>query len=328
MDLRKPPLLRYVALSAILYMATAMQPASAEYPEKPIRWIVPSAAGGVSDATVRVVTTELTRRLGQAFVIDNRPGATGVIGLDAIAKAKPDGYTIGSAALSSIVTGSLVAKSLPYNTARDFLPIAMLATQPNLLGVASSLPVKSVKELIAYSQSHPNAIFYGSNGNGSSLHVATELFRASTGLRATHVPYKSTPAAETDLMAGQLQMLIDNFGTMAPNVQSGRLRALAITGPRRSPLLPDVPTMAEAGVPGAEMVTWTGVVGPSGMPADIARKLNSEINAVLTDPKVVKQLADLASDAAPMSLVQFDSFLKAETDRWRAVIKNNNITAD
>jgi len=318
----------HVALSAILCIATAVQAAGAEYPEKPIRWIVPSAAGGVSDATVRVVTAELAKRLGQAFVIDNRPGATGIIGLDAIAKSKPDGYTIGSAALSSIVTGSLVAKNLPYNTSRDFLPIAMLSTQPNLLGVASSLPVKSVKELVAYSQSHPNAIFYGSNGNGSSLHVATELFRASTGLRATHVPYKSTPAAEMDLIAGQLQMLIDNLGTMAPNVQSGRVRALAITGPKRSPLFPDVPTMAEAGVPGAEMVAWTGVVGPSGIPANIIKKLNSEINAVLADPKVVKQLADLASDPVPMSVGQFDQFLKMETARWSAVIRNNNITAD
>jgi tripartite-type tricarboxylate transporter receptor subunit TctC len=318
----------HVALSAILCIATAVQAAGAEYPEKPIRWIVPSAAGGVSDATVRVVTAELAKRLGQAFVIDNRPGATGIIGLDAIAKSKPDGYTIGSAALSSIVTGSLVAKNLPYNTSRDFLPIAMLSTQPNLLGVASSLPVKSVKELVAYSQSHPTAIFYGSNGNGSSLHVATELFRASTGLRATHVPYKSTPAAEMDLIAGQLQMLIDNFGTMAPNVQSGRVRALAITGPKRSPLFPDVPTMAEAGVPGAEMVAWTGVVGPSGIPANIIKKLNSEINAVLADPKVVKQLADLASDPVPMSVGQFDQFLKIETARWSAVIRNNNITAD
>ena len=326
--MRKPPLFWHVALSAILCIATAVQAAGAEYPEKPIRWIVPSAAGGVSDATVRVVTAELAKRLGQAFVIDNRPGATGIIGLDAIAKSKPDGYTIGSAALSSIVTGSLVAKNLPYNTSRDFLPIAMLSTQPNLLGVASSLPVKSVKELVAYSQSHPNAIFYGSNGNGSSLHVATELFRASTGLRATHVPYKSTPAAEMDLIAGQLQMLIDNFGTMAPNVQSGRVRALAITGPKRSPLLPDVPTMAEAGVPGAEMLAWTGVVGPSGIPANIIKKLNSEINAVLADPKVVKQLTDLASDPAPMSVGQFDQFLKMETARWSAVIRNNNITAD
>lgn len=317
-----------VSLAFGLCMLTAVQAASAAYPDKPIRWIVPSGAGGASDATVRIVTNELTKRMGQPFVIENRPGASGIIGLDAVAKSKPDGYTIGAAALSSIVTGSLVAKSLPFNPTRDFVPIAMLTTQPNLLGVPSSLPIKSVKELIAYSQAQPAPIFYGSNGNGSSLHVATELFRSNTGLRATHVPYKSTPAAETDLMGGQLQMLIDNFATMAPNVQSGRLRALAITGPKRSPLLPNVPTMAEAGVPGAEMLTWVGVVGPAGIPADIVKRLNTEINAVLSDPTVVRKLADIASDAAPMSLSQFEQFLKSENDRWQTVIKNNNITSE
>jgi len=315
-------------LSLALCAATVGQAANAPYPVKPIRWIVPSAAGGASDIAARIVAAGLARRMGQPFVIENRPGASGIIGLDAIAKAKPDGYTIGTAALSSLVTGSLVAKNLPYNVSRDFAPVAMIATQPNLLGITPSVPVKSVKELVAYSQAHPNAIFYGSNGNGSSLHVATELFRTKTGLRATHVAYKSTPAAETDLMAGQIQMMIDNFATMAPNVQSGRVRALAIMGPKRSPLLPDVPTTAEAGVVGADMLTWTSVVGPAGIPSEVLGKLNAEINAVLSDPKVVKQLADSASDAAPMSLVAFDKFVKAEIERWRTVIKNNNITAD
>lgn len=326
--LNKSSKLLRVSLAFGLCMLTAVRAASAAYPDKPIRWIVPSGAGGASDATVRIVTNELTKRMGQPFVVENRPGASGIIGLDAVAKSKPDGYTIGAAALSSIVTGSLVAKSLPFNPTRDFIPIAMLTTQPNLLGVPSSLPINSVKELIAYSQAQPTPIFYGSNGNGSSLHVATELFRSNTGLRATHVPYKSTPAAETDLMGGQLQMLIDNFATMAPNVQSGRLRALAITGPKRSPLLPNVPTMAEAGVPGAEMLTWVGVVGPAGIPADIVKRLNTEINAVLSDPNVVKKLADIASDAAPMSVSKFEQFLKSENDRWQAVIKNNNITSE
>lgn len=335
MNMRDPLVLKrlslYAALSTGLLglsLAISVQAAGTTFPDKPIRWVVPSGAGGASDTTVRIVAAELSKRLGQPFVIENRPGASGIIGLDAVAKSKPDGYTIGAAALSSIVTGSLVAKSLPYNASRDFLPIAMLATQPNLLGVSSSVPVKSVKELVAYSQRHPNAIFYGSNGNGSSLHIATELFRTSTGLRATHVPYKSTPAAGSDLMAGQIQMMIDNFATMAPNVQSGRVRALAITGPKRSPLLPDVPTMAEAGVPAAEMVTWVGVVGPSGIPPDVVKKLNAEINAVLRDPKVVKQLADMGADAAPMTAPQFDKFLRAENQKWGAVIKNNNITAD
>lgn len=317
-----------VLLAFGLCILASARAAGAAYPDKPIRWIVPSGAGGASDATVRIVANELQQRLGQPFVVENRPGASGIIGLDAVAKSRPDGYTIGAAALSSIATGTLVAKNLPFEPKRAFAPIAMLTTQPNLLGVPASLPVKSVKELISYSHAQSAPIFYGSNGNGSSLHVATELFRSATGLRATHVPYKSTPAAETDLMGGQIHMLIDNFATMAPNVQSGRLRALAITGPKRSPLLPDVPTMAEAGVPGAEMLTWLGVVGPAGIPAEIVKKLNSEINAVLSDPSVVKKLADLASDPSQMSPAQFANFLQSETNRWQDVIKKNNITAE
>ncbi len=313
---------------ALCCAAAAWLPAHAEYPDHPIRVIVPAAAGGASDATVRIVTSAVTARLGQPFVIDNKPGAAGIIGLDAIAKAPADGYTIGVAALSNIVTGTLVARNLPFNPQRDFAPIAMMNTMPNLLGVAANLPIHSVKELVAYSRSHKD-FFYGSNGTGSSLHVATEMFRAASGVEATHVPYKSTPAAETDLMAGQLQMMIDNLSSMLPNVQSGRIRALAITGPKRSPLLPNVPTLAEVGMPDAEMLTWVGVIGPARMPEEVVKKLNAEINAVLADPKVIRQIADLGSDAAtPLSPAQFAAFIQHENARWGAVIKKGNITAE
>jgi tripartite-type tricarboxylate transporter receptor subunit TctC len=221
-----------------------------------------------------------------------------------------------------------VIKVLPYSTSRDFTPIAMLITSPYLLGVSASLPLKSVPELVAYAKARPSAVFYGSSGNGSALHVVAELVRTSTGMPATHVPYKSSVAAQTDLMAGQIQMMVDNFSTMAPNVQSGRVRALAITGSHRSPLLPEVPTFAELGIPIADAVAWGGIVGPAKLPAEVVSKLNSEINKVLADPKVQKQLANTASDVMPMSAVDFTRYIKAQDAKWAAVIKNANITAD
>lgn len=316
---------RLLALACLLASA---HPAMAAYPEKPIRFVVPAAPGGGADTTVRIVTTALSKRLGQPVIVDNKPGAAGAIGLDAIAKASPDGYTIGTANLSNFTVASIVARSLPYNPSRDFAPIAMLITQPYLVGVTSSLPVKSISELSAYGKANPSALFYGSSGNGSSLHVVMELLRTSMGFDATHVPYKSITGAQTDLMGGQIQVMVDNFSTMAPNVASGRVRALAITGSKRSPILPDVPTLAEAGVPQAEAVTWSGVVGPAKLPAEVIDRLNQEINAVLADPQVQKQFADIASDPAPMTVAKFTEYIQAQDAKWSAVIKRSNIVAD
>lgn len=319
---------RRTAFGFFVWLAAALQAAHAAWPEKPIRFIVPAAAGGGADTTIRIVTTALAQRLGQPFVIENRPGAAGSIGLDAIAKAAPDGYTIGTANLSNFTMASRVARSLPYDPQRDFSPIALLITQPYLLGVTASLPIHSVKDLVAYGKANPKGLFYGSSGNGSALHVVMELFRGSVGMPASHVPYKSVVAAETDLMSGQIQVMVDNFGTMAPNVEAGRVRALAVTGPKRSPLLPQVPTLAELGLPGAEAVTWSGVVGPARMPAEVVNRLNSEINAVLADPKVRRQLAENASDPAPMGVAEFARYIQAQDQKWSTVIRRANITAD
>ncbi|OZI32089.1 ABC transporter substrate-binding protein [Bordetella genomosp. 10] len=302
--------------------------ARAEWPDKPIRFIVNAAAGGAADGTARVLAEGLSKRLGQPIIIDNKPGASGVIGLDTVAKAPPDGYTIGNANLATYTVTALTAKSLPYDPEKDFTPIAKQWTQPNLLGVTPKLPVKTVAELVSYAKAHPGAVFYGSTGTGTALHVLGALFGDLSGAQLTHVPYKSAPAAELDLSTGQIQMMFSNFTSMEPQVRAGRIRALAITGPHRSPMLPDVPTIREAGYPALEMETWGGVVGPANMPPAIVERLNREINAVLADPAVIKKHEHLGAEVAPASIAAFKQMLEADRSRWGEVIRHNNITLE
>jgi tripartite-type tricarboxylate transporter receptor subunit TctC len=319
---------RKLAIAMMVAALGATQAARAEYPEKPIRLIVNAAPGGAADSTTRVLAQALSQRLKQPIVIENKPGASGAIGLDAVAKAPPDGYTLGHANLATFIVAALAAKQLPYKTSQDFTPIAKQWTQPNLLGVNPGLPVRNVGELVAYARSNPTALSYGSTGNGTSLHVVTELFRSTAGIQMTHVPYKSAPAAEADLAAGFIQVMISNFTSMEPQVKAGRIRALAITGPKRSPLLPNVPTIREAGFPDVEMETWGGIVGPANMPEAIVKKLNAEINAVLSDPAIVKQHEALGATVQSGSSGQFAEQIKADNVKWGAVIRKNNIALD
>jgi tripartite-type tricarboxylate transporter receptor subunit TctC len=300
--------------------------ARAEYPQRPIRVIVPAIAGGSADALTRVVCHGLAKRLRQPCIVENKPGASGAIGLDAIAKAAPDGYTIGTTNLAVLVAG-LTARKLPFS-ADALQPIAKLSTQPNLLVVNPEVPVKSVSELVAYAKAHPNRLNYGSSGNGTSLHVVTELFRQSTGIEITHVPYRSAPLGEADLVSGQIQMMISNFISLSPQIKAGRVRPLAITSPKRSPLMPDVPTMAEAGVPNAEMVTWGGVIGPKGMPPHIVQQLNTAINSVLSEPAVIKKCEEMGCQVDPQSVAQFGDLIRSDTAHWSTVVKKAKITVD
>ena len=317
-----------MAAAAFITLISLGSAAQAEWPEKPIRFIVNAAAGGAADGTARVLADGLSKRLGQPIVIDNRPGASGAIGLDAVAKAAPDGYTIGNSNLATYTVTALTAKSLPYNPAKSFTPIAKQWTQPNLLGVNPALPVKSVADLVNYAKAHPGQVFYGSTGNGTALHVLGALFGNLSETQITHVPYKSAPGAEMDLAAGQIQMMFSNFTSMEPQVKAGRINALAITGPTRSPLLPNVPTIREAGYPGLEMETWGGVVGPANMPQAIVERLHREINAVLADPEVIKKHERLGAKVAPASIAEYRQMLNADSVRWGEVIKRNNITLD
>ena len=319
------PLMAAAAFITLISLGSAAQ---AEWPEKPIRFIVNAAAGGAADGTARVLADGLSKRLGQPIVIDNRPGASGAIGLDAVAKAAPDGYTIGNSNLATYTVTALTAKSLPYNPAKSFTPIAKQWTQPNLLGVNPALPVKSVADLVNYAKARPGQVFYGSTGNGTALHVLGALFGNLSEIQITHVPYKSAPGAEMDLAAGQIQMMFSNFTSMEPQVKAGRINALAITGPTRSPLLPNVPTIREAGYPGLEMETWGGVVGPANMPQAIVERLHREINAVLADPEVIKKHERLGAKVAPASIAEYRQMLNADSVRWGEVIKRNNITLD
>lgn len=314
-----------MALASALMLAGA---AHAEYPERAIKWVVPAAAGGGADAAVRIVADQLGRKLGQAVVVDNRPGASGAIGLDAVAKSAPDGYTLGTANITNIVLNRQLRSNLPFDPDRDLVPVVKLTSQPNVLVVNASLPVKDVKELIAYAKTHPGRLFYGSTGPGSSLHVAGEALKQAAAIDMVHVPYKSAPMANTDLMANNIQVLIDNLSTLAPHIRSGKVRALAVTSPRRAAQFPQIPTMAEAGGPDFQMVVWGGVVAPKGLPAPIVRRLSEDITAVLAMPEVKARLAELGYEADPQGPAAFADFIKKENLHWSAVIRRSNIKAD
>lgn len=316
------------AAALMIGVLAPLQAARAEYPEKPVRLIVPAAPGGAADNHARALAIELHKRLGQPFVIENKPGASGAIGMDVVAKAAPDGYTIGSNNLATFIVGTLTAKQLPYRIESDFTPISSLFTQPNLVGVTPSLPVKTLVELIAYAKANPNMISFGSTGQGTSLHVLTEMLRMNAGIEMVHAPYKSAPAAEGDLAAGHIQLMISNFTSMEPQVKAGRIRALAITSATRSPRLPDVPTVAQAGAPYLEMVTWAGIVGPKGMPPAIVKRLNTTINEILSDPNFKKQYEAMGSEPDIKTPEQFAAMIKSDFAKWGEVIRKGRITAD
>jgi tripartite-type tricarboxylate transporter receptor subunit TctC len=318
----------WITSTVFIGLALAFTSAKAEYPEKPIKFIVNAAPGGASDNTVRVLANALSERLGQPIIIENRPGASGIIGLDAVAKARPDGYTIGNANLATYVVSALTAKKLPYDPDNDFTPIAKHWTQPNVLGVAPQLPVRSVADLVKYAKDRPNEVFYGSTGNGTALHLLGALFGNLSGTKISHVPYKSAPAAETDLAIGHFQMMFSNITSMEPQVRAGRIRALAVTGPTRSPLLPNVPTIREAGYPDLEMETWGGVIGPANMPPAVVARLHKEINAILSDPAIAKKHEQLGANVTPQTINEFTQMIKVDRVRWGAVVKRNNIVLD
>jgi tripartite-type tricarboxylate transporter receptor subunit TctC len=315
-----------LALFQVVILAQGM--AHAAYPDRPIRWIVPAAAGGGSDASVRVVADQLSRRLGQPIVIDNRPGASGAIGLNAVAKSAPDGYTIGTASLSNMVLNRQLQQQLPFDHDRDLVPVAKLTNQPNVFVVNPTLPIKDFKGFITYAKANPGKLFYGSAGSGSTLNIAMEAIKQSTGVELVHVPYKSSPAAGIDVMANNVQVMEDNLSTLMPHIKSGKMRGLAVTSQRRSPLIPEVPTMAEAGYPEFELSVWGGVTVPQGVPPEVVKKLADEIMAVLAMPEVKERLAVLGYEADGQGPAEFAGFIRSENSRWGAIIRKAGIKAE
>jgi tripartite-type tricarboxylate transporter receptor subunit TctC len=312
-----------VSFAALGAMSVHAQP----YPSKPIRIVVPYPPGGFNDTLGRTLAEKFQKDWGQSALVENKPGANTVIGTEAVAKAAPDGYTLLVVAFPFAVTPSLI-RNLPYDTLRDFAPVALCAQSPNVLVVNPELPVKSVAELVALAKAKPDALSYASTGNGSSNHISMELFKTLAGVRLVHVPYKGSAPAEVDLMGGQVDMYFASPSSAAPHVVSGKLRALAQSGARRSSVAPDLPTVAEAGVPGYEVTVWFGLVAPAGTPREVVDKLNAEVLKVLAMPDVRERFLALGVEPLGSTPGEFASHIRAQMEKWAKVVKGAGVKAE
>ena len=304
------------------------QPASATWPTRSIRLVVPFPAGGAADLFARLVGTELAQGLGQPVIVDNRPGAGGNIGAREVAQAPADGYTLLLGTVGTQAINPTLYGNLPYDTRTAFIPVAMIGSVPNVLVVNPALPVKSVAELTALARSKPGKLNMGSSGNGSSIHLSGELYKHLAHVSILHVPYRGGAAALTDLMGGQIDLMFDNLPTSLPQIAKGSLRALAVTGQQRSPQLPDVPTMAEAGLPGYESTAWSGIFVPAGTPAAVVQRLHDEVVTALHSDKVRARYRDLGAEAPEMSQARFDAFVRQEYDKWAEIVKVSGARAE
>jgi tripartite-type tricarboxylate transporter receptor subunit TctC len=292
-----------------------------DYPNRPIRLVVPFPPGGGTDIVARAIVVKLTEGWGQQIIIDNRGGAGGVIGADTVAKSTPDGYTLLFGTPGALVINPLLNSKLPYHATRDFAPVSLLALNPQLLAVHISVPAGSVKELIALARAQPHKLNYASVGEGTPNHLAMELFKSMTGTDMVHVPYKGAAPAVTDLVGGHVQLMFNPMPPLLPHVKSGRLKALAVGGTQRSGALPDVPTVAEAGVPGYEYVTWYSIVAPAKTPRAVIDKLNARLAAVLAMPDVAQRLSVQGAEPRASTPEELTRFIEEDTKRLGAIIR-------
>ena len=302
--------------------------AGAQYPERPIRLVVPQAAGSATDNVARLLAPELGRQLGANVVVENRPGGALTIGIDAVAKAAPDGYTIGQGPVGALaITRHMVAK-LPYDIERDLQPVAIVTTGYMLLAVSPKAPFTTVAELIAYARSNPGKLSNASSSNGSPGHVSGELFKYMTGTDIVHVPYKGGAAAIGDLIAGNVQLMFESTNSIAPHVRNGRVRALAVTGLKRSIGLPDVPTLVESGVAGYEVNAWSGVIAPAGLPRPILDRLNKAINDAIAAPGTRERFEQLGSEGGGGTPEEFAALIRRDSAKWADVVRRSGARID
>jgi len=315
-------------LSVLALVCAALSAAQAQsFPDKPVHIVVPLAAGGAVDAIARTLGQKLSQQIGQPVIIDNKPGANGNIGAEAVAKAPADGYTILMAIPAMTTNQSLYAK-LPYDTFKDFAPVARLGFAPLILVVGGDSPYKTFAELLAALRANPGKFSYGSSGNGSSQHLAGELFKSSAKIDALHVPYKGGAPAVTDLIGGQLTFMLTNPLEVQAQIKSGRLRPLAVGGGKRVDWLPGVPTVAESGLPGYEAATWWGTLVPAATPKEIVTKLSNEIITAMNSPEVRERLAAQGAEVATQKPEELAAYLRSETDKWARIIKAANIKVE
>ena len=312
-----------IALASFAALAHAQA-----WPSKPIKWVVPFAPGGTTDILARTVGEKLALALGQPVVIENKPGAGGGVGAEFTAKAAPDGYTIMGGTISTHAINASLYRSLPYDPVKDFVAITLIARVPNMLVINPEVPAKDVKELIALLKANPNKYSFASSGNGTSQHLSGELFKAMSGTDMQHIPYKGSPPALQDVVGGQVTMTFDNITTAWPLAKAGKLRALAVTTAKRSSIAPDVPTLAESGLPGFEVGSWQGVFAPAGTPPEIVKRLNAEIVKALNLPDVREKLGSLGAEIVANSPEEFSALVKAEVVKWAEVVKKSGAKVD
>jgi tripartite-type tricarboxylate transporter receptor subunit TctC len=321
------PVQLFSSLLVLIGLLCGQTVSAQSWPARPVRLIVPFPPAGATDILARELAKQLSERLGQQVVIDNKPGAGGTLGSDLTAKAPADGYTIQMATSSTHSIGPSLNPNMPYNARTDFTPVALVASAANVLLVSPAVKAGSVKELIAEMKARPGQFNYGSSGNGTIVHLTSELFKAATGTFAVHIPYRGTALVIPDLLAGQVHLLFDNIASAQPHLKGGKLRALGVTSTTRSALMPELAPIADS-VPGFESVTWFGIFGPRGVPAEVTTRLNAEVNAALAAPEFQQRLKSLGFDAGGGSPADFARRVERDSERWAQLIKSRGIKAE